>query len=288
MRSQIQFPEPIATVVITDQLAYRQAAAPDFLCEKLAIQDLAEVMSDHPDGSVSSSSAWKPARHTRQASAPSSPKPANSAGTRSPASSRLRRRHHAAQFQSLRRVPRLAEPILMERPERAYDWIRDAGITVPKVLLVPLRLKGAEAMGTLWLVAPEAGHFNKEPVRFRSELAAFAGMALRMIQTEQRLSLAMQQQTLMREMGHRIKNLFSVADSMVRMAPASFNTEIAHLRSVRIAGRLSFVISIEIVLSGRIRHAPPSFPAVSTGQGFKIARACLFHLFRPPVQKLSG
>lgn len=26
----------------------------------------------------------------------------------------------------------------MEGPERAYDWIRDAGIAVPEVLLVPL------------------------------------------------------------------------------------------------------------------------------------------------------
>ena len=47
----------------------------------------------------------------------------------------------------------LAQPILMERAERAYDWIRDAGITVPEVLLVPLGVKGADALGTLWLVA---------------------------------------------------------------------------------------------------------------------------------------
>ena len=38
----------------------------------------------------------------------------------------------------------LAQPILMEHPERAYDWIRDAGITVPEVLLVQLTMKGAD------------------------------------------------------------------------------------------------------------------------------------------------
>jgi two-component sensor histidine kinase len=112
----------------------------------------------------------------------------------------------------------LAEPILMERPERAYDWIAEAGITVPEVLLVPLTVKGGDAIGTLWLVSPEPGHFNREHARVMAELAAFAGMALRMNQTERRLSLALQQQeTLVREMSHRIKNLFSVADSMVRM-----------------------------------------------------------------------
>jgi two-component sensor histidine kinase len=43
-----------------------------------------------------------------------------------------------------------------------------------------------------------------------AELSAFTGMALRTVQTEQRLKLVLQQQeTLMREMSHRIKNLFS-------------------------------------------------------------------------------
>lgn len=94
----------------------------------------------------------------------------------------------------------------MERPERAYAWIRDAGITLPEVLLVPLAAKGADAIGTLWLVAGNAGHFNQEHARVMAELSAFAGMALRTIQTEQRLKLALQQQeTLMREMSHRIK-----------------------------------------------------------------------------------
>jgi len=49
MRSQVRLPDPIAAVFITEQLADRQTAAPNFLREKLAIQNLAEVMSDHPD-----------------------------------------------------------------------------------------------------------------------------------------------------------------------------------------------------------------------------------------------
>ncbi|MET4717234.1 GAF domain-containing protein [Bradyrhizobium japonicum] len=131
----------------------------------------------------------------------------------------------------------LAEPILMEHPERAYDWIRDAGITVPEVLLVPLTMKGTDAIGTLWLVAAGRGHFNKEHARVMAELSAFAGMALRTVQTEQRLKLALQQQeTLMREMSHRIKNLFSVADSMVRMTArnAATKEELAETLSGRL------------------------------------------------------
>lgn len=229
MRSQIQFPEQIATVFVTDQLADRQAAAPDFLREKLAIQHLAEVMSDHPEGVLQ-----------RLVKLGMEICGAHSAGVSILELEAGLFRWHAlagefAAFEGTT-TPRnfspcgvcvdLAEPILMERPERAYDWIRDAGITVPELLLVPLTMKGSDAIGTLWLVAADAGHFNKEHARFMSELAAFAGMALRMIQTEQHLSLALQQQeTLMREMSHRIKNLFSVADSMVRMTARNSATK---------------------------------------------------------------
>ncbi|SPP92660.1 MULTISPECIES: sensor histidine kinase [Bradyrhizobium] len=225
MRSHIQLPEPIATVFITEQLADRVAAAPDFLREKLAIQNLAEVMSDHPDEVLA---------HLVKLGMEICG--AHSAGISIFEPEARRFRWHAlagelATFEGAT-TPRnfspcgvcldLAEPILMERPERAYDWIREAGITVPEVLLVPLTVKGADAIGTLWLVAADAGHFNKEHARVMAELAAFAGVALRMIQTEQRLNLALQQQeTLTREMSHRIKNLFTVADSMVRMTARS-------------------------------------------------------------------
>ena len=59
-----------------------------------------------------------------------------------------------------------------------------------------------------------------------AELSAFAGMALRMVQSERKLALALQRQkTLMREMSHRIKNLFGVADSLVRMTARNAATK---------------------------------------------------------------
>ena len=94
----------------------------------------------------------------------------------------------------------------MDRPERVYAWIADANITVPEVLLVPLRVKGSQAIGTLWLVAREPGHFDLGHAQAMSELAAFAGMALRMIQTEEQLKQSLQaQEVLAREMSHRVR-----------------------------------------------------------------------------------
>ena len=71
----------------------------------------------------------------------------------------------------------------MEQPERAYPWIREAGITVPEVLLVPIFL-GDEPFGTLWIVAHEHQHFDSGHARVMREMATFAGLALRMIQAE--------------------------------------------------------------------------------------------------------
>ena len=41
-------PEPIAAVVITDELLRRRPAKPDYLREKRAMQDLAQQMADRP------------------------------------------------------------------------------------------------------------------------------------------------------------------------------------------------------------------------------------------------
>lgn len=240
MRPQIRLPDPIAAVFVTHQLAERKAAPPDFLREKLAIQDLAQVMSERP-AEVLPRLVRLGMEICGAESAGISILEPDSAQFRWYALSGVLSTFEGAT------TPRnsspcgvcldLAQPILMERPERAYDWIRDAGIAVPEVLLIPLTVREAEPIGTLWLIAGERGHFNKEHARVMAELAAFAALALRMIQSEQRLSLALQQQeTLMREMSHRIKNLFAVADSMLRMTArnAATKEELAETLSGRL------------------------------------------------------
>lgn len=297
MRAQIQLPDPIGAVFITDQLADRAAAAPDFLREKLAIQDLAHVMIEQPSQVL--------ARLVKLGMEICG---AESAGISilEPESAQFRwfaLSGVLATFEGAT-TPRnfspcgvcldLAEPILMAKPETAYDWIRDANITVPEVLLVPLAVKGAEAIGTLWLVSSDPGRFNKEHARVMAELAAFAGMALRMIQTEQRLNMAMQQQeTLLREMSHRIKNLFSVADSMVRMTARSATTkeELAETLSGRLHAlaqangliRRSFGTNVVAVaelsdLLERILRPHERSPSVLSGPPLAIGEQATNHL----------
>jgi two-component sensor histidine kinase len=117
-------------------------------------------------------------------------------------------------------------PVLTNNPERFYSWIADADIVVPEVLLVPLKLGGTDPLGTLWIVAETRGHFDSGHARAATELATFVGAALKMVESRQKLQAALEEQeTLAREMSHRIKNLFAVAESMVRMSARSTETK---------------------------------------------------------------
>ena len=78
-------------------------------------------------------------------------------------------------------------PVLMERPERAYPWIGEAGIVVPEVLLVPIFV-GNEPFGTLWIIAHDGQQFNLGHARVMTELAGFAGLALQVRRTEKALN----------------------------------------------------------------------------------------------------
>lgn len=117
-------------------------------------------------------------------------------------------------------------PVLSLHPERFYDWIADANIVVPEVLLVPFYIGDAQPMGTLWIVAEREGYFHAGHARIAMELASFVGIAFKMLHSERRLQAAVaEQETLAKEMSHRVKNLFAVANVMVRMAGRSASSK---------------------------------------------------------------
>jgi two-component sensor histidine kinase len=218
-----------ADVDISDSLHRRLPADPDYLREKLAILDLARQMADHPkevlprlvglameicDGASAGVSILEP-DHARF-------RWYGLKGVLSAFEGSTTPRDDSPCGVCLDR----SAPILMERPERVYRWIADANIVVPEVLLVPLATKGLASIGTLWVVADRVGHFNEGHARILTELSTFAGMALRMIQTEERLQLALQEQeTLTREMGHRVKNLFALTNGLIRVTSRGVETK---------------------------------------------------------------
>jgi two-component sensor histidine kinase len=222
-----QLPAAIAEVFITDELSRRAVPAPDYLREKLAIQDLAAQMADHPSEVL-----------PRLVQLALEICNADSAGISVLEGDHFRWFNLKGQLAAFEgtTTPRndspcgvcldQRSPVLMEHPERAYGWIADARVCVPEVLLVPLLIDRTTPLGTLWVIAREGQRFNRGHARVLSELAVFTGIALRMIQADVKLKKALEEQeTLTKEMSHRVKNLFAMTDSMIRMTARNSTTK---------------------------------------------------------------
>jgi hypothetical protein len=111
---------------------------------------------------------------------------------------------------------------------------------------VPLCLGGKKPLGTLWIVSGQEGHFDRGHARVATELASFVGIALRMLQSEQRLQRSLvEQETLAQEMSHRVKNLFAMTDSMIRWSAKGAGTkvEMARLLSAGCARLRTLILS---------------------------------------------
>lgn len=226
---------PVSTqpfdLYITDELARRIPAKPNYLREKRAIQALAATMANEPakvlprfvdlamelTGGVSAGLSlyesdpapgvfrWQFLRGTLE--------PFNNATT-------------PRNFSPCGITLDQNRPVLSLHPERMYTWISDANIVVPEVLLVPLHIGSAEPIGTLWIVSGREGHFDAEHARIAEELAAFVSIALQMVKTQQHLVVALEEQeTLAKEMSHRVKNVFALIDGMIRASARSSTTK---------------------------------------------------------------
>ena len=129
------------------------------------------------------------------------------------------------------------EPTLTRRPERHYTWIAEAGVCCPEVLLVPLYIAHGEPLGTLWIVSEQEGYFDSGHARIMRELASFTGIALAMLRDRQRLQDAVTQQELLTaEMSHRVQNLFSIIDAMIHLSKRSATSAADMAKSL--SGRL--------------------------------------------------
>ncbi|WEX11673.1 HWE histidine kinase domain-containing protein [Chelativorans sp. AA-79] len=227
----LKSPTPsVADVFITAELARRAPKQTDHLQEKRALQDLAMRMADAPEevlprfvdlamqmtGGISAGLSLYEGDDTRLfrwrylrgvlSTFEGAPTPRNF----SPCGVTLDENR----------------PVLARHPERAYDWIADAGIVVPEVLLVPLYVGSEKPLGTLWIVAGQEGHFDAGHARAMTELATLVGIALKLRENQTRLTRALEEQErLSAEMDHRIKNLFSIAESMIRSTARTTSTK---------------------------------------------------------------
>jgi two-component sensor histidine kinase len=222
-------PESVSEVYITGELASRVAVPIDVAREKLAAQDIARQMANNPSevlptlvdlaielcGAVAGGISiyekegqvfrWHHLRGTLERfTGATTPRDYSPCG--------ITLDHKS--------------PVLVQNPERAYSWLVDADVSLPECLLVPLYVGEDDPLGTLWIVSEEIGHFSESHASTMQELAGFTGIALQMIRSEERLKAALEEQELLtREMGHRVKNLFAIADGMIRLSARSSDSK---------------------------------------------------------------
>lgn len=148
-------------------------------------------------------------------------------------------------------------PTVAVHPERAYAWIASAGLVVPEVLLVPLRIGSDEPLGTLWVLGDSVGHFDSEDARILSELADFISMALQTYESRDCLKSALKEQEILaREMDHRLKNLFAMSSGMIKVSARSAHSaqELASLLS----GRFTALARAHELVRRKVSHARAS------------------------------
>jgi two-component sensor histidine kinase len=257
-------PPPTSDVFITDALSARVPKREDHQREIVALQALAVRMADKPDevlplfvdlameltGAVSAGLSLYDAeaapdiflwRHLR--------------GTLAPFEHTTTPRDHSPCGVTLD----CNAPTLAAYPERVYEWIADAGIVVPEVLLVPLYIAG-EPLGTLWVVSDQDGYFDSGDARVAAELASFVGVALRMARNEERLRRSLEEQeTVAKEMSHRLKNVFAMADGMIRVSARNAATPAEMAQAL--SGRLHALANAHALVRRKISDIGSEPPA---------------------------
>lgn len=253
-------PDPsVAEVFITDELARRAPKKTNYLQEKLALRNLVDQMASRPDevlprfvalalemtgGGCGGVSLYEP----------------------NPAPGIFRWHYLTGALSTFEggTTPRdfspcgitldQNTPVLAAHPERVYTWIAEKNLAMPELLLVPLYLGGEAPLGTLWIVSDEQNHFDSGHARVMTELASFVGIALRMRQSEQRLRRALEEQaTLAEEMRHRVNNLFTMTQGMIRISAKASKTK--DEMALALSGRLRALASAHALVRCDINEA---------------------------------
>lgn len=243
-------PATVSQAYITDQLHKRPVGPPDYFREKLALRDIARQMMNNPTQIL-----------PRLVDLAIELCGATSGGLSlyEPDGDLFRWHHLRGRLERFTgaTTPRDDSPcgitldtgaaVLVQHPERVYSWLLDAKVSIPECLLVPLYVGEAEALGTLWIVSETGGHFNAGHASLMQELAGFTGIALQMIRSEERLKAALEEQEILaREMGHRVKNLFAIADGMIRSTARSAGSTAE--MATELSGRLHALASANALI----------------------------------------
>lgn len=115
--------------------------------------------------------------------------------------------------------------ILMQHPERYFQYSNNIPAPIQEALLVPFHIDG-RAVGTVWVIAHEEGlRFEREDERLLGVLSHFASIAYNEHEKRERLSRSEQRNRLLaRELSHRAKNLLSIVQALMSQSASRAET----------------------------------------------------------------
>lgn len=157
-------------------------------------------------------------------------------------------------------------PVLIAYPEQFYSSYAMPDIVSYEALLVPIYKGGKEPLGALWVIShDERRRFDGGDAQVLTELASFAGIAIKMIRDAHALKEALaMQEILTREMRHRISNILTVAGGLVSASARTAGSPQEMAASVR--GRLEALGRAQALVHRVERHADDGAPASFASQ----------------------
>lgn len=174
-------------VLITHQLEIRQTRPPDLSEERRGFRQIASRMSDGPEHvlQVVCDNALKICN--AGSSGVSMLRTINGeegfswdalAGQAAPYLGGRAPRQHSPCGVTLQR----GTPQLFSHPERYFEWMQSANLSIAEGLVIPLYKRFREPYGTIWIMSHDpAKRFDREDVRIMTELGGYATTALRLI-----------------------------------------------------------------------------------------------------------
>ncbi|MGI6245378.1 MAG: sensor histidine kinase [Pseudochelatococcus sp.] len=225
-------PPPGTGAIITPELALRPRRRSDPRMETAALQDLARQMLEYPDAflphlvslAMQVSEAHSAGISLHEPDAPEGD---------------VFRWHFLKGACALfigRTTPRDSSPcglcldeggpVLIAWPAQFYAQYAMPDIVSYEALLVPIYKGGKEPLGALWVIShtPER-RFDGGDAQVLTELATFAGVAIKIIRDARALKEALaMQEMLTREMRHRISNILTVASGLISASARTAKT----------------------------------------------------------------
>lgn len=139
--------------------------------------------------------------------------------------------------------------ILLDRPARLFDYLKDVEPTIVEGLIVPLYDTGKKPLGTLWVTSHEDGRrFDPTDARIMEQLAVQLVLAIKLRRKASLMArleeTARDNEVLVDEVRHRVKNMIQMTSGLLQLQEKGVESSEAKLALQEAQSRLLVLASV--------------------------------------------